>query len=175
MLSAFATPPIPAKPASLAKSRLKKSGLSRSIDSAKPNTLLRNESNIDKKLNVAILLKTLQHYQSKLPTLGISIFFMIALYIFVSIISPIQVQNFLFANSFLPFLGLVFFASFFFFSFLFLHTRRGFFTAIGLTVLVWIKTSGTYPFWWHTIFVIGWLSLIELSWQLLLRLKLRDD
>lgn len=54
-------------------------------------------------------------------------------------VHPDSVKNFLVNGAFLPFLLPAFLGNFFFFSFLFANTRRGFLTAICLTLLLFLQ------------------------------------
>jgi len=176
--STSSTVPSIAKP--LAQSRLKnskppKSGFTnrfaREISFGKKTIKSADVLGAGKVLNATTLLNLFKLYQQKLPTFGIGTFFSIALYIFLSLVHPVQVQNLLFANSYMPLLALVFLASLFCLSFLFLHTRRGLFASIALTLLVWIQITGDVSVWLVAPLLIGWLLICEVVSIFILKYK----
>jgi len=81
----------------------------------------------------------LQHYFRYLPLLGIWLGFLFLTLIFLTQVSPAQVQNLLFANSYLPFHLLSFLSLSCLCIFVLLHTRRGLLVALYLQTLLFLK------------------------------------
>lgn len=109
--------------------------------------------------------KILNNYVTKIRTLGIGIFFLALLFVFLYSIHPNQIKNVLYPNSFLPFLVLTALSIFFIASYFLMNTRRGLFVATSILVLLWIKLC--YPD--DLIFSFGaaialffWFFLIEI-------------
>jgi len=76
-----------------------------------------------------------------LPTLFLALlFYGICIYIFRRV-EPAAIQNVLLANSYIPLLFLSGIGHFFFFSFLFLQSRRGLLAALTLTVLLFLRVQ----------------------------------
>ncbi len=82
----------------------------------------------------ALLARYLRH----LPTLIIGLFFSGVVYFILTQIQPDKVKHFILPNSYLPLLFAFFFAIMFIFSFIWLNTPRGFFTAIVLSIILFL-------------------------------------
>lgn len=82
-------------------------------------------------------------------------------------IYPQQIKNILLPNSYLPLQGLLFFGNFLLFSFLFLKSRRGFFTALIINSWFFFKFQQIENFWvpW------GWMMLLLIILELVFTLK----
>lgn len=115
----------------LAKSRLKSSGTAEQS----------GEQLVPAKKKSVQQLDLVAKYKSKISTLLIGIFFLFLLVVFLNTVQPNQVQNFLFQNSFLPFLLLIGISLFFITSFLLLNSRRGLFISVGVTLGLWVKLT----------------------------------
>jgi hypothetical protein len=84
------------------------------------------------------LLKKYLHY---IFCLLIALFAYFLLYLLLSKVYPSQIQNFLFKNSYLPFLLLVFIANFFIFTFLSLNKRFGLIIAFLINFIIYFRIS----------------------------------
>ncbi len=84
------------------------------------------------------LLKKYLHY---IFCLLIALFVYFLLYLLLSKVYPSQIQNFLFKNSYLPFLLLVFIANFFLFTFLSLNKRFGLIIAFLINLIIYFRIS----------------------------------
>ncbi len=84
------------------------------------------------------------------------------IYIF-RMVQPESIANILFYHSYLPLLIVSFCAHFFFWSFIFLHSRRAFFVAIVLTTLLFFKLQAVILTTPLLIGIIGAAVLLELA------------
>ncbi|MEA2056148.1 MAG: hypothetical protein U9O78_00305 [Patescibacteria group bacterium] len=85
------------------------------------------------------LFSLLQYYFNHLPCLFLAIVFNGLLYYLVTHVNPSQIKNFLLPNTYLPFLLILFFASWFSISFLMLNSRRGLVITLLLVWIVFLK------------------------------------
>ncbi len=91
--------------------------------------------------NVGSSAPHLPNHLRHLPTLFLALFFYgVCVYVFRRI-EPTAIQNMLLANSYVPLLLLSGLGHFFFFSFLFLQSRRGLLVALALTVLLFLRVQ----------------------------------
>ncbi|MEN8253290.1 MAG: hypothetical protein ABFQ62_02870 [Patescibacteria group bacterium] len=93
---------------------------------------------LDKKQKSSLIIRYFRH----LPALLISLpFYAIVYYIF-SKIKPEAIRHFLVPNAYLPLQVPLFIANFFFFSFVFLKSRRGFFISLIISLTLFLKLQG---------------------------------
>ncbi len=85
-------------------------------------------------------------YLKHSPTLILGLLSLAILYYLLSNFYPEQVKNILVANSYLPILLSFFFSGFFLFSFIFLHSRRGFLLSLFLTTILFLQIH-SHMYW----------------------------
>jgi hypothetical protein len=93
----------------------------------------------------------IKNYWSHLPTLLVGFIFYALLYLILIKIYPQNIQHWLIPNMYLPLQVVFFIGNFFFFSFLFLNSRRGMMTAFILSLWLFFKllkvTNYQFFFW----------------------------
>ena len=67
-----------------------------------------------------------------------------AIFILMWLVPPARIQNVLLPNSYAPLLGLSLLAHFCFFSFVFLHARRGLLMSFSLTTMLFFRLQGMF-------------------------------
>lgn len=112
------------------RSRLKSSNRSKSKKNRAKSSLKSSSSN---SLS-ALLVQYIRH----LPTLILGLIFSGGVYYILINISPDRIKHFILPNTYLPLLLTFFFAAMFIFSFIWLNTVRGFFTAIVLSIILFL-------------------------------------
>lgn len=137
-----------------ARSRLQsKEKLSeKKLSQTTPETFSQHKKN---KLKTTQLLSHITH----LPTFLLALLFYGITYFMVTTIHPIQIQNWLLVNTYLPFQIVLFLGNFFLFSFIFLKTRRGFLIATAIFLVIFLKLQGVI-FSWLTLLIISSIVLI---------------
>jgi len=115
----------------------------------------------------------LERYQVKLPTLVVGGIFSALTFALVTTIKPAAIQHIIFENSYLPFLVLIFLSTFFLASYLFLHSRRGYFASLAITLTVWIQITQFYRDWLFLPLFGGIFIAVELLCSRLERLSSR--
>lgn len=110
-------------------------------------------------------LKYVKKYFQHISTFIVATFIYFLLLVFVNLVDPNQVEDFLLANSYLPFLILLSIANFFLFSFIFLNSKRGLFYSGLISALVFLNFQSvvlTMPTIFFFIFVIAVFEGINL-------------
>jgi len=108
-------------------------------------------------------LRWLKHYFTHLPTLILSLPFYYASYYILNNVYPDQIKNLIIPNTYLPLQLALFIANLFFFSFLFLKTRRGLLTSLMIAIFLFLKLQAVI---FDLILVLGILFffvIIELT------------
>ncbi len=85
--------------------------------------------------------KRLQAYGRYIICLVIAMMSYYGLFFLMSQVYPSQIQHFLWTNSYLPFFTLLFVGNFFLLTFLFLDKKIGFYLAIWLNLVIYLKIS----------------------------------
>lgn len=86
----------------------------------------------------------LEKYFQHIFCLLIALFAYFLIYLLLNKIYPTQIQNFLFKNSYLPLILLIFIANFFLFTFFSLNKRFGFIVAFLISLLFYFKISNIF-------------------------------
>ncbi len=104
----------------------------------------------------------LKKYLSHLPTLLLSLPFYIIVWRILIKTYPKQIQNFILSDSYLPLLIPFFLGNLFFFSFLFLKTRRGLLTSILINILLVLHLQKIWLTWQISLSIGAFFVIIEL-------------
>jgi hypothetical protein len=102
------------------------------------------------------------HYLAYSSTLILAIPFYLATHYIFKNIPPDLIKNFILVNSYLPLQLALFFANFFFFSFLTLKTRRGLLIAAIITIFLFLKLQQVIISWQIVISILCFFVIIEL-------------
>lgn len=89
--------------------------------------------------NQIVLTPQIRRYIRAIPCLLIALCFYSALYYLMHAVYPNQVQDWLFPNSYLPFMTLLLFGNFFLFTFVTLSARYGLLLALTSNWLIYIR------------------------------------
>jgi hypothetical protein len=114
-----------------------------------------------------ILWKYLHHLKTFILSLP---FYAVCFYILQNI-SPSQVKNTLIPNLYLPFQLCLFLGNLFFFSFLFLNTRRGFMLTLLIQIFVFLKLQSVLFTWQLVVAILMVFVIIEVVQVALLHLS----
>lgn len=104
----------------------------------------------------------LKPHLRRLPTLIISLLLFGLLQFVLTRIPPTRLQNFILPNWYIPFQILFFTANWFFFSFLFLHSRRGFMVASFLQTFLILNLWQVSWDWQIAVGILIFFVIIEL-------------
>lgn len=100
-------------------------------------------------------------YVLHLPTLILSIPFYLAVGYIIITIHPSQIRHLLIPNTYLPLQVALFLGNFFFFTFIFLKTRRGFLLSLFASIWLFLQLEFVYT-WIHVATIFAFLFLLEL-------------
>lgn len=112
------------------------------------------------------LFRLLIRYLRHLPTLLIGLIFSAVVYLIVTRVEPSSIKHAPLPNSYLPLLLAVFLACFFIFSFVLLNTRRGFFLALIVMIILFLRVQQVIFSPIVIIAVVAPILVIELAFSL---------
>ena len=104
----------------------------------------------------------LKQYFKHLSTLILSLPFYFIVWRIITQIYPKQIQNFILPDSYLLLLAPLFLANLFFFSFLFLKTRRGLLISILINILLSLHLQKIYLTWQISLGICAFFVIIEI-------------
>lgn len=110
-------------------------------------------------------------YLQYLPTLILGLVFTGGVYLVLTYVDPDKIKHFILPNTYLPLLILFFLAALFIFSFVWLNSRRGLITALGLSLILFFKLQQFILTPTIIALIIAPLLMIELIFSLLSKLK----
>lgn len=153
-----------------ARSRLKKSPAVRS-ESNSPEFLSRKAVKPPKiRRSPAVPSPTIQRYLRHLPILFFSLIFYGTLIFLTKNYYPDAIRHFILPNTYLPFQLLLFLANWSLFSFIFLHTRRGFLISLILQMLIFLKLQQISVTPVLVLSIVGGITILEVLLSLSKRL-----
>lgn len=103
-----------------------------------------------------------KRYLKQLPTLLVSIPFYFVVYYIITTIQPTAIQHLFIPNTYLPLQVPLFIANFFFFSFLFLKSRRGFLMSFFISLLLFFRLQNIVFEWQWFLLLTGIFIGIEI-------------
>lgn len=112
------------------------------------------------------LFRLVVRYLKHLPTLLIGLIFSAVVYLIITRVEPSSIRHVILPNSYLPLLLAVFLACFFIFSFVLLNTRRGFFSALIVMIVLFLRVQQVIFSPLIIIAVVAPILVIELAFSL---------